>query len=476
MSQPAPRRQRHSLAKRLVPSKNIYVVLHISLISLVYVGFFFVIIDSLWVYSDYKNFARDVLNAQNIATCPTDCSFNLTSQWRDPQAVIVVDNPSGTLVLLRLYTTQHKEVWVATDRTTRINATFDGGLYVDVYPLYPLSDADQRHIYLPGNGNLTIHVTPPAIGGIVQPLQVVISAVVGLLTILGIIRHLSKTPAVNALGSTYPTYMRILLYPSLIFTVFLIFIVFVIILIIVVVIPKILLHFILNCTLIVITTLFLSVAFLTYLLTIIVQPRQISTKDSIILIILTLISFVGLLFIFMNNRTVPWPLYSNTLFLTFVNPFSLFLLKSLAVISGIRRTEKVGVLHLYDLAVLVWALQWLANPYPTIFKLDYITISFLIILIMLIIILGSIIFIISLNPRILLFSIIPFIFNEELVARIEFCKKARIRIILATIYPWNGRPMRGFVHRCDVDKIVLLRLRNYRQYTFSWSEIRWIIQ
>jgi len=194
----------HCLKNWLRPLKNIHILLHVLLISLVYVGFFFVVVDSLKVYSDYKSFARDVLNAQNITTCPTVCSFNLTSQRRDPRTVIVVDNPSGTPVVLNLYTTQHEKVWVATNRTTWINVTFDRGLYVDVYPLYPLSDVEPRNAYLPGNGNLTIRVTPPAIGGVLQTLQAIIGAVIGLLATLGIIQHVTKTPAVNAMVAHSP--------------------------------------------------------------------------------------------------------------------------------------------------------------------------------------------------------------------------------------------------------------------------------
>jgi len=326
----------YSLKNRLHPLKNI----HVLFISLVYVGFFFIVVVSL---SDYKSFARDVLNAQNITTCPTVCSFNLTSQRRDHRAVIAVDNPSGTPVVLNLYTTQREKVWVATNRTTWINVTFDGGLYVDVYPLYPLSDAEPRNAYLPGNGNLTIHVTSPAIGGVIQPFLTTISAVIGLLTALGIIKHLTKNPAVNAIGSTSP-----------------------------------------NFVIVITITIILSLIF--YIVLSNLMPLQLIFNIALIIIIL-------------------------------INPVILFYCKSSAVVSKVERATKVGLLHLYDLAVLMWALQWLINPYPTIFKLRYITlIQSLPTYIIFLITFGLLLPVIALSIKnrgseTLLLSIVPFVFK-----------------------------------------------------------------
>jgi len=469
MSQPAPRRRRRSLAKWLVPSNNVYVVLHILLISLVYVGFFFVVVDSLKVYSDYKSFARDVLNAQNITTCPTVCSFNLTSQWRDPRAVIVIDNPSGTPVLLSLYTMQHNGMWVATVRTTQINVTFDGGLYVDVYPLYPLSDAAPRSAYLPGNGNLTIRTTPPAIGGAIQPLQAIIGTVIGLLTTLGIIQHVTKTPAVNAMGSTFPAYMKAFTYPFLV-----LFLLFLLVLL------KPALVQMLACNpsqfyyMLGITSLFLSLAFSMFLCKIRFIRCQRNLKDVTTLVIIIVLTFLGLVFIFKNNPPSPHQLYSTALFLIFVNPISLFYLKSLATDSRVRRAIKVGLLHLYDLAVLIWFLQWLVNPYPTIFKPAFIELSFLqIILIVLLVIFGFIIvFRASLHPLIFLYSIIPFIFNEEFAARVELCRRALNQPTKVRIYPEKGKSVVGFVVECDAGKIAVSNYRRTR--VFSWGDVQQI--
>jgi len=396
------------LANRLVPLKNVF--LHILLISLAYVGFFFVVLGSLKVYSDYKSFARDVLNAQNIATCPTVCSFNLTSQWRDPRAVIVVDNPSGTPVVLRLSTTQHREVWVATDRTTRINITFDGGLYVDVYPLYPLSDAEPRSAYLPDSGNLTIRVIPPAIGGVLQTLQAIIGAVIGLLTTLGIIKYVTKNLAVYVIGSTSPNFVVVIIV-AIIFS--LIFVV-----------------------------LFNSLIPLFNLI-----PLSLTFTIALIIIIL-------------------------------INPFTLFYVKSSVVVSKVERATKVGLLHLYDLAVLMWVLQWLINPYPTLFKLRYITlIQFLPALITFLVTFGVLLPLIALSIKnigfgTLLLSIVPFVLNEELAARAEFCHMALEKPTRVRVYPEEGGSVEGFVGECDMDKITIDDGKSTR--VFSWGDVHQI--
>jgi len=182
---------------------------HFILILLVYFSLFIIALHNIVVYVDYKSFVKQVLGVTHVETCPPNCTFNLTAQWRDPWTVIFIDNPSGTPVLLKLNTTQRK-VWIATNRTTHIDVAFDGGLYIDVYPLYPLSDAEPRSAYLPSSGNLTIRIAPPAIGGTLQFILTTIGGLLGLLTTLGIIKHATKTPAVNNFGSTFPEYKYII--------------------------------------------------------------------------------------------------------------------------------------------------------------------------------------------------------------------------------------------------------------------------
>jgi len=379
---------------------------HVILISLVYAGLLFIIFSNLVAYDDYKSFAKQVLGASHVETCPQNCAFNLTARWRDPRAVIVVDNPSGTLVLLKLNTTRHNGVWVAADRTTQINVTFDGGLYVDVYPIYPFSDAAPRHAYLPGNGNLTIRVTPPAIGGVLQLFQTIISAVIGLLATLGIIKHMTKTPAVNAIGST--------------------------------------------------SFLVSNINFNRILLI------------SLILFLNLIVTIAGLDFV-----TVV------IIILTSINPILLLFLKSLVAVSNVERAAKVGFLHLYDLAVLIWGFLWLINPILTIFRLEYImVISFFLQHILIIVIIGGfLVFIISLiteiiSPQILFFSIVPFIFNQEVAARVEFCRRALDWPTKVKVYPESGKPVVGFVVECDVGKIAVSNKRRTR--VFSWGDVHQI--
>jgi len=191
-------------------------------------------------------------------------------------------------------------------------------------------------------------------------------------------------------------------------------------------------------------------------------------------VIIIVLTFLGLVFIFMNNPPLPHQLYSTALFLILINPISLFYLKSLAAVSKIGRAKKVGLLHLYDLAVLIWFLQWLVNPYPAIFKLYFIELSLLqIILIVLLVVFGFIIvFRASLNPLIFLYSIIPFIFNEELAARVELCRRALNRPTKVRIYPEKAKSVVGFVVECDAGKIAVSNYRRTR--VFSWGDVQQI--
>jgi len=415
MSQPAPKRRLRSIASWF--SQHLGAILHVIFLTFVYACFIIVILNSSNVYFDYKSFARDVLKAHNITTCPTICSFNLTSQRHDLRAVIVVDNPSGTLVLLRLYTTQHKEAWVATSRTTQINVTFDGGLYVEAYPLYPLSDAAPRSAYLPSSGNLTIRATPPAIGGTIQPLQAIISVVVGLLAALGILKHVTKTPAENVMGSASS---------------------------------------INQMTCIIACIPILSLPFTALL---------ISLLNLLLGLSLSLDST-----------------YATLISLIFLNPIVLYFLKSYAVVIKEKRSVKVSLLHLYDLAVLIWVLLWLIDPIPTIIKPEFISaVLFSIPLFLIPLLLGGllrlvslIIKIIGLKTQFFLLSIIPFILNEELAARAEFCQMAVGKPTRVRVYLEGGRSIEGFVVECDMDKIAVYDHRNYSTRVFSWGDVQQI--
>jgi len=326
----------------------------------------------------------------------------LTSQRHDPRAVIVVDNPSGTPVLLKLYTTQHKEVWVATSRTTQINVTFDGGLFVEAYPLYPLSDAAPRRAYLPSDGNLTIRVTPPAIGGAIQLFQAIISVAVGLLATLGILKHVTKTPTVSAVGST----------------------------------------------------------------------SSINLMVSMFFIPTFSICFIPLLIVF-DLVTI------TIILLMFINPIVFLFFKSCAVISNMEGAMKVGLLHLYDVAVLIWILLWLINPIPTIFKPEFISsVPFLILLFLISLTLGGLLAFVALIVKIigsetLFLSIIPFIMNEELAARVEFCRKALDKPTKVRVYPEEKEEhVEGFVVECNIEKIAIGNDKSTR--LFSWGDVQQI--
>jgi len=401
------------------------IFLNICCIIIIYSGLLLIIGNIAIVYIDYKNFAKQVLGAHDIASCPPSCSFNLTAQWRDPLAVITVDNPSGSLVLLKLYTgqhgTSHRDVWVATNSTTHIVVAFDGGLFVDVYPLYPLSDAAPRHTYLPSGGNLTIRVAPPAIGGTFQFILATISGLFGLLATLGIIKTITRTPVANAydlssLRSSQPSWRDIIILASIYIIAFK-----------------------------------LSICF-----------------------------YRKLIFFIFSVPEYLQPPFIYFLYFTLVNPISLFYFKLFATAGRIEVDKKIVFLNIYDLAIVLWFFQWLINPYPTIFKLEHITfistlITFFIIIIIFAIIITLIFLLIfkrlfDIKLREVLVFMIPFILNEELVARAEFCREARARKIWVTIYPREGSPISGRVEECDVD-IILVRHDSSR-YMFSWSKVQ----
>jgi len=455
---------------------NLITLVHIFLIAITYFGFFFVALSYLMVYDDYMSFVEHILCAAHVVSCPPNCTFSFTAQWRDPTAVISVDNPSGTPVLLKLNTTQH-EVCVTTDQTTRINVTFDRGLNVEVYPIYPLSDAAPRRVYLPSDDNLTVRVTPPAIGGVLQPFLTIVGAVTGLLATLGIIKHVTKTPAVNAIGTTSFTYANKILYPSAAFFIILVSLASM----------NLILHpigsFSFVNNIIVTTIILLSSVFLILYMTIeSIKSPQISKKQAKFLVVVTVIIVISIIVLYhIFGSSLQWPqlLYANTLFLLFVNPILLIYFKShLVVASEIKRATKVGFLHLYDLVVLMWVLQWLINPYISIFKLDYtvLGLSFFTLVILLVVTgIGLLIYITLfkfIGSEIFLFSIIPFVFNEELAARVEFCRRTLNWPTKVRVYPEEDDPVEGFVVECNMGKIAVSDGNSTRM--FSWGDVQQI--
>jgi len=444
--------------------------LHVLLHVCIFIGF--VALAPLGgVYFNYTSFAKQVLGIEDVVVCPPNCTIELALLQHDSRAVIVVDNPSGTPVALNVYTTQDRKILITTNRATRLEVFFDGGLYVDVYPLYPFSDAEPRSAYLSSGGNLTIRVIPPAIAGTLPTLIAVIGTVIGIMTSLGIIRRVTRTPLVDAIGTTPPTYFEVflILFASNTIILFL---------------AGWLNHL---GTLRVLLPFILAIIY-AVLMTIQIYRYETSIVDRISLFIILLLPWLLLLLLLLSSFLIFSPtshisdaLLGIILFTALVNPIVLVYFKSFAVVEDMERTKKVAVLHLYDLAITFWVFQWLINPYPAIFKqIFYISFHFIIFLVVSIIVyLG--IFIVFIYPIAVgpgfgtfLLSAIPFVFNEELATRVEFCRKALDWPTKVRVYPGRGGPVEGFVVKCEMGKIVVYDHRNNSTRVFSWGDVQQI--
>jgi len=434
--------------------------LHILLHVFIFIGFI-ALAPLGGAYYHYTDFARQVLGIKDVVVCPPSCTIDLASQWHNSRAVIVIDNPFGTPVALSVYTRQDRKTLITTNRATQLEIFFDGGLYVDVYPLYPFSDAEPRSSYLPSGGNLTIRVTPPAIGGTLPTLIAVIGTVIGVMTSLGIIRRVTGTPLVDAIGDTFPTYFQ----PFITWFIILINLLF--------------LAGFLRTTygldfLGMLSAWLPLILMAIYTTLIVVQVPGLITKLFVLYIA------TPLLLLLLIAPYISDPLLHFILFIALVNPITLLYFKSFAIVEEMERAKKVGVLHLYDLALAFWVLQWLINPYPTIFKQIFYYLSFQIIIIPFVVILvylGLFIVLVYLIIRgpgfgTLLLSVTPFSFNEELAARIEFCRKALDWPTKIKAYPEGGEPVVGFVTKCNTNKITVSDGKSTR--VFSWSDLQQI--
>jgi len=427
--------------------------LHILLHVFIFIGFTSVV-PLGDVYFNYIDFVKQVLGVKDVVVCPPNCTIDLAPQRRDSRAVIVVDNPSDTLVALSVNTTQGQGKVIITGRSTRLEVFFNGGLYVDVYPLYPLSDAEPRSVYLPSGGNLTIRVIPPAMGGTLPIIITVVGTVIGIMASLGIIRHVTRTPAVDVIGNTFPTYL-----PPLIFWLYLSLMLATV------------LQVLYGSTLLNVLKAWLPSILMTIYITIILLKTP---------------GFEGKIFLFsyampflLPLLLTPSPLFYFVSFIIITNPIILLFFKSLAVVEDMERAKKVGVLHLYDLVVAFWIFQWLINPYLAIFRLSFFLSIQLITHYIIVVLVYLLFFILLLYLAIkgpgfgmLFLSTIPFVFNEELVARVEFCRKALDWPTRVKVYPEDDESVVGFVVKCDIEKIAIGDGKSMR--VFSWGDLRQI--
>jgi len=432
--------------------------LHILLHVFIFIGFIAVapLVD---VYFNYTDFVKRLFAVEDVVICPPNCTVNLALVRHDSRAVIVMDNPSATPVALNVYTTWGLRKLITTDRTTRLEILFDGGLYVNVHPLYPLSDAEPRSVYLPSGGNLTIRITPPAIGGAFQTLIAVIGTIIGIMASLGIIRRVTRTPLVNAIGATPPTYFEPLV-----------------------------IWFILSLTLVVVLQYWLTFlnilrvwlpSILIVIYTTILLFREPEFKSKIMLLFFLV---AALILSPLRTPYPPNPLLNLISFLIIiiilVNPITLIYFKSLTAVEDIERVKKIGILHLYDLTLAFWTLQWLINPYPAIFKQIFYNLPFQLVIIntfVIILIYLGLFFVPHLVAKgsssgIFLLSMIPFVFNEELAARIEFCRRALDWPTRVKVYPEGGEPVVGFIVKCDVDKVAISD--GETTHVFSWGDLQ----
>jgi len=188
---------------------------------------------------------------------------------------------------------------------------------------------------------------------------------------------------------------------------------------------------------------------------------------------------------------------------------------------------KLHLMYIYDITIVLWAIQWFFNPYPAMLGwelvriLEIVTGFFIglpsliyrallefpsatftqailsLFIILPIILLAFSFFVIqsrsislwllslsglsqslSLTARYItglewLLTAVPFMLNQELVARGELCASAERGVVKVRIHPENGNPVEGVVVGCTIDKIAVDNGRERR--VFSWGDV-WQIE
>jgi len=504
-------------------------IIHLSLIfAVVILGIFIVTFNNTMsgLFTMYFNSQKFISDFVSKSVEPQWChdlciitllpTHNTTSQnvtkflLRQKIANITIVNPQNVLVFVNLRS-DGQEKWIYTFYDARIMVPFTGNLNVSVYPAFPLSDARPRKLAFQENGTRTVHVSSQ-LSNVLNQLFSISTAVVSALAVIGIIKRVMATPASDVMSKkTHPS-------EPLITLLYLIFSFFV--------------------------TLFLTaVAFY-------ISRNPGLSLSSLLLLFPFLLSvsvlwtgrfwpgfaiFLAFSLIFYKDISAMWQLSfslkldSSTilLILLFYLFYPLFhiLGKGAAFAFSTDRMFKLCLMYIYDIAIMLWIIQWFLNPYPAMLEWDFkrilealaglflgllslifqgtdpfsfitvVAISWLIILLSVLVMSAGVIAMtrgsslyvlnlpglpqsLSLTARYIrgfewLLPAVPFVLNRELVARGELCASAERGVVKVKIYPEGCcDPVEGVVVDCSLDKIAVDNDRERR--VFSWGDVRQI--
>lgn len=395
-------------------------------------------------------------------------------------------------------------MWISTFYDAHITALFADYLRVDVLPFSAFSDASPRKLVFQENGTRTIYVSSQ-LGSVLNQLFSVSIMFLGALASIRIIKHIVATPVSDiASKNVHP-------YAPLITLFYLIFLPFVVLLLLAVISygpPNLgLIFFILFICLLSISVLITGRLWPGFLMLLVISLIfYVATSINLLYLIKLLFSFK------LSFDTV-----SQMLLFYVVYPLFYILGKGIAFAFSTDRTFKLYLMHVYDVTILLWVVQWLVNPYPAILawernRLFEMTISFSlgvfsfifqnILAVTILIILTFVMFVLfhffiqtrdislwllslpglpqslSLTSRYIrglawLLPAVPFVLNRELVARGELCASAERGVVKVRIHPEDCcDPVEGVVVGCTIDKIAVDNGRERR--VFSWGDVRQI--
>jgi len=489
-------------------------IIYIPLIvAIVIPGLFFVTLSNIMAsaFTMYTNSSKFISDFVNKSVKPSECldlckvsllpTLNITLQnttvfsLKQKVVNITIVNPSNVLVFVSL-SSSGREEWVYTIYDASITAFFTDSLNVSVYPAFPFSDASPRKLALQENSSRTVHVSSQS-GGVLNQLSLFLT-IVGTLATIGVIKHVVATPLSNITSKSAHPFAPLIIFFYLNFTP-----------LVVLLLTAVMLYISRNPGLS-LSYLFLLLPFLLSISVLWTGKFWLGFAVFIVILVISLV-FYGEISAVLQSLLLKLDFTTTLLILLFYvfYPFFYVLGKSAAFAFSTDRMFKLYLMYIYDATILLWAVQWLVNPYLAMLAWEYKFLG----TILLPLIFGSIQIVISLTIFIFIiytisyfitrardislwllnlpglspsFSLtaryirgltwllpgVPFVLNRELVARGELCASAERGVVKVRIHPEEGDPVEGVIIDCSLDKIAVDN--GCERRVFSWGDVRQI--
>jgi len=392
---------------------------------------------------------------------------------------ITIINLHNILVFVKL-NSSGQELWIYTFYDIRITALFVGNLSVEVYPAFPFSDATPRKLFFIKNDTRTVNVFL-YMGNILHQILSSIASLISILSTIGVIKHITKTPVSNATSIKTRSEDPLIT--------------------------------ILHLLLITFSSLVISlyIFYLPSWFTIVASIILISTFLSLVLmgkywpLLLPSSIFLLILLILIKSPALMIPDFTTSLIIVMallLYPFVFYISgKSLTLALPLDRSFKIYLMHLYDITLLIWIFQWFINPYPAMLSWELqfapsLLSGYAILVSIVMIVIFSVLFVADFvrfwrNASLILPSLLklpltsslirymsffsllllalPFVLNRELVARGELCASAERGVVKVRIHLEDCcDPVEGVVVGCSLEKIAVDDGSERR--VFSWGD------